>query len=94
MFSLYLQLVVVNANQKAANATWIESVAARNVLQRMWHLHIARETYSANVDKKIKNNFVENSYEILNAINSTLANIKINRISFHFINICERLLII
>ena len=54
MFSLYLQLVVVNANQKAADATWIESVAARNVLQRMWHLHIARETYSANVDKKIK----------------------------------------
>ena len=43
---------VSNANQKAANATWIESVAARNVLQRMWHLHIARETYSANVDKK------------------------------------------
>ena len=43
---------VSNANQKAANATWIESVAARNVLQRMWHLHIARETYSANVDRK------------------------------------------
>ena len=88
MFSLYLQLVVVNANQKAANATWIESVAARNVLQRMWHLHIARETYSANVDKKNqKKNFVQNNYEILNAINSTLANIKINRISFHFVNI-------
>ena len=88
MFSLYLQLVVVNANQKAADATWIKSVAARNVLQRMWHLHIARETYSANVDKKIKKNFVQNNYEILNAINSTLANIKINRISFHFVNIC------
>ena len=46
---------------------------------------IAIESYSAKMNKR---NFAQNNYKIHNDINITLANMKLNRISFHCVNVC------